>query len=132
MAAGGSGDAAGVRHRGHVARRVAHDSLVAGIAAAAADGVTTLRGTHHLDRGYHRPLENFAGLGLDILSTGAFKDNAAINDIVTALSGASSRAPAHLGAVRALADHQLPIDIISGSSSGGFSSFCTSNPGACK
>ncbi len=33
---------------------------------------------------------NPAGLGLDILSTGAFKDNAAINDIVTALSGASS------------------------------------------
>ena len=33
---------------------------------------------------------NPAGLGLDVLSTGAFKDNAAINDIVTALSGASS------------------------------------------
>ena len=33
---------------------------------------------------------NPAGLGLDILSTGAFKDNAAINDIVTALNGASS------------------------------------------
>jgi flagellin len=33
---------------------------------------------------------NPAGLGLDILSTGAFKDNSAINDIVTALSGASS------------------------------------------
>ena len=31
-----------------------------------------------------------AGLGLDVLSTGAFKDNAAINDIVTALNGASS------------------------------------------
>ncbi|WFU15010.1 flagellin [Bradyrhizobium sp. CB3481] len=33
---------------------------------------------------------NPAGLGLDVLSTGAFKDNAAINDIVTALNGASS------------------------------------------
>ena len=33
---------------------------------------------------------NPAGLGLDILNTGAFKDNAAINDIVTALNGASS------------------------------------------
>ncbi|UPJ52076.1 flagellar hook protein [Bradyrhizobium sp. 200] len=33
---------------------------------------------------------NPAGLGLDVLNTGAFKDNAAINDIVTALSGASS------------------------------------------
>jgi len=33
---------------------------------------------------------NPAGLGLDILNPGAFKDNSAINDIVTALSGASS------------------------------------------
>jgi flagellin len=33
---------------------------------------------------------NPAGLGLDVLNTGAFKDNAAINDIVTALNGASS------------------------------------------
>ncbi len=33
---------------------------------------------------------NPAGLGLDVLNTGAFKDNAAINDIVTSLNGASS------------------------------------------
>ncbi|QHO78134.1 flagellar hook protein [Bradyrhizobium sp. CCBAU 051011] len=33
---------------------------------------------------------NPAGLGLDVLSSGAFKDNAAINDIVTALNGAST------------------------------------------
>ncbi|WP_065752567.1 flagellin [Bradyrhizobium paxllaeri] len=33
---------------------------------------------------------NPAGLGLDVLTTGAFKDNAAINDIVTALNGAST------------------------------------------
>ncbi|QHO72821.1 flagellar hook protein [Bradyrhizobium sp. CCBAU 051011] len=33
---------------------------------------------------------NPAGLGLDVLSSGAFKDNAAINEIVTALNGASS------------------------------------------
>jgi flagellin len=33
---------------------------------------------------------NPAGLGLDVLTTGAFKDNAAINDVVTALSGASA------------------------------------------
>ena len=33
---------------------------------------------------------NPPGLGLDVLNTGAFKDNAAINDIVTALNGASS------------------------------------------
>jgi flagellin-like hook-associated protein FlgL len=33
---------------------------------------------------------NPAGLGLDVLTTGAFKDNAAINEIVTSLSNASS------------------------------------------
>ena len=36
------------------------------LAAAAADGTTTITGTHHLDRGYNRPIENFKGLGLDI------------------------------------------------------------------
>ncbi|MBC7841384.1 MAG: cyclic nucleotide-binding domain-containing protein [Gemmatimonadaceae bacterium] len=38
--------------------------------------------------------------------------------VALALSGASSRAPAHLGAVRALDEHRLPVDIVSGSSSG--------------
>ncbi len=38
--------------------------------------------------------------------------------VALALSGASSRAPAHFGVVRALHDHQLPIDLLSGSSSG--------------
>ncbi len=36
------------------------------LAAAAADGTTTITGTHHLDRGYNRPIENFKKLGLDI------------------------------------------------------------------
>jgi UDP-N-acetylglucosamine 1-carboxyvinyltransferase len=36
------------------------------IAAAAAEGTTVLSDVHHLERGYHRPLEAFAGLGLDI------------------------------------------------------------------
>ncbi|MEM9616209.1 MAG: UDP-N-acetylglucosamine 1-carboxyvinyltransferase [Actinomycetota bacterium] len=36
------------------------------LAAAAAEGTTTITGTHHLDRGYNRPIENFKGLGLDI------------------------------------------------------------------
>ncbi|MFN8102927.1 MAG: UDP-N-acetylglucosamine 1-carboxyvinyltransferase [Acidimicrobiia bacterium] len=39
------------------------------LAAAAAEGATTLLGTHHLDRGYNRPVENFAALGLDIVET---------------------------------------------------------------
>jgi len=36
------------------------------LAAAAADGTTTITGTHHLDRGYNTPIENFQDLGLDI------------------------------------------------------------------
>lgn len=39
------------------------------LAAAAGDGPSTLLGTHHLDRGYNRPVENFATLGLDIVET---------------------------------------------------------------
>ncbi|MFI6596724.1 UDP-N-acetylglucosamine 1-carboxyvinyltransferase [Nonomuraea sp. NPDC050536] len=36
------------------------------LAAAVADGVSTLRGVHHIERGYHRPYEQFASLGLNI------------------------------------------------------------------
>ncbi|MFV0258907.1 MAG: UDP-N-acetylglucosamine 1-carboxyvinyltransferase [Acidimicrobiales bacterium] len=36
------------------------------LAAAAATGTTRITGTHHLDRGYNRPIENFGSLGLDI------------------------------------------------------------------
>jgi UDP-N-acetylglucosamine 1-carboxyvinyltransferase len=36
------------------------------IAAAAAEGETVLHDVHHLERGYHRPLEAFAQLGLQI------------------------------------------------------------------
>lgn len=36
------------------------------LAAAAAEGTSTLRGTHHLERGYHQPLQNFAEIGLVI------------------------------------------------------------------
>ncbi len=36
------------------------------LAASAATGETTLTGTHHLDRGYNHPIENFAELGLEI------------------------------------------------------------------
>jgi predicted acylesterase/phospholipase RssA/CRP-like cAMP-binding protein len=38
--------------------------------------------------------------------------------VALALSGASSRAPAHFGVARAMRDHALPIDLTSGSSSG--------------
>jgi UDP-N-acetylglucosamine 1-carboxyvinyltransferase len=36
------------------------------IAAAIADGPSTLRGIEHLERGYHRPAEQFAQLGLNL------------------------------------------------------------------
>lgn len=36
------------------------------LAAAAAEGPSVLRDVHHLERGYHRPLEAFAELGLQI------------------------------------------------------------------
>lgn len=36
------------------------------LAAAVADGVSTLRGVHHIERGYHKPFEQFASLGLNI------------------------------------------------------------------
>lgn len=36
------------------------------LAAASATGQTTLTGTHHLDRGYNHPIENFDALGLQI------------------------------------------------------------------
>jgi UDP-N-acetylglucosamine 1-carboxyvinyltransferase len=36
------------------------------IAAAAAEGGSVLHDVHHLERGYHRPLEAFAQLGLQI------------------------------------------------------------------
>jgi UDP-N-acetylglucosamine 1-carboxyvinyltransferase len=36
------------------------------IAAAAADGPSTLHGIHHLERGYHRPAEQLVSLGLDL------------------------------------------------------------------
>jgi UDP-N-acetylglucosamine 1-carboxyvinyltransferase len=36
------------------------------LAAAIADGETVLRGVHHIERGYHRPLEQFSGLGMTI------------------------------------------------------------------
>jgi UDP-N-acetylglucosamine 1-carboxyvinyltransferase len=36
------------------------------IAAAAAEGASTLHGIHHLERGYDRPLETFESLGLSV------------------------------------------------------------------
>ncbi|MEV0199723.1 UDP-N-acetylglucosamine 1-carboxyvinyltransferase [Nonomuraea sp. NPDC050691] len=36
------------------------------LAAAVADGTSTLRGVHHIVRGYHKPFEQFVSLGLNI------------------------------------------------------------------
>ncbi|WP_419998194.1 UDP-N-acetylglucosamine 1-carboxyvinyltransferase [Streptomyces boninensis] len=38
------------------------------LAAAAAEGPSTLRGVHHIERGYHRPVEQFQALGLRLRS----------------------------------------------------------------
>ncbi|NLD78498.1 MAG: UDP-N-acetylglucosamine 1-carboxyvinyltransferase, partial [Acidimicrobiales bacterium] len=40
------------------------------IAAAIADGPSVINGIHHLERGYHRPLRQFAELGLAIEPVG--------------------------------------------------------------
>jgi len=40
------------------------------IAAAAAEGASVLRGVHHLERGYHRPAEQLAALGLSLRRAG--------------------------------------------------------------
>jgi UDP-N-acetylglucosamine 1-carboxyvinyltransferase len=34
------------------------------LAASVADNPSTLHGVHHIERGYHRPYEQFASLGL--------------------------------------------------------------------
>jgi UDP-N-acetylglucosamine 1-carboxyvinyltransferase len=36
------------------------------LAAAVSEGPSTLRGVHHIERGYHRPFEQFAGIGLQL------------------------------------------------------------------
>jgi UDP-N-acetylglucosamine 1-carboxyvinyltransferase len=36
------------------------------LAAAVADGPSTLHGVHHIERGYHRPFEQFTSLGLNL------------------------------------------------------------------
>ncbi|HEY7488845.1 MAG TPA: UDP-N-acetylglucosamine 1-carboxyvinyltransferase [Streptosporangiaceae bacterium] len=36
------------------------------LAAAVSDGTSTLRGVHHIERGYHRPVEQFRALGLTL------------------------------------------------------------------
>jgi UDP-N-acetylglucosamine 1-carboxyvinyltransferase len=36
------------------------------LAAAVSEGTSTLRGVHHIERGYHRPVEQFRALGLNL------------------------------------------------------------------
>lgn len=36
------------------------------LAAAAAEGPSTLRGVHHIERGYHQPVEQFRSIGLNL------------------------------------------------------------------
>ncbi len=41
------------------------------LAAAAAQGPSTLRGVHHIERGYHQPVEQFRSIGLDLRARAA-------------------------------------------------------------
>jgi UDP-N-acetylglucosamine 1-carboxyvinyltransferase len=41
------------------------------LAAAVADQSSTLHGVHHIERGYHRPFEQFASLGLNLTRVGS-------------------------------------------------------------
>ncbi|MFG2007082.1 UDP-N-acetylglucosamine 1-carboxyvinyltransferase [Spirillospora sp. NPDC048911] len=41
------------------------------LAAAVANGPSTLRGVHHIERGYHHPVEQFRALGLNLSSRAA-------------------------------------------------------------
>ena len=41
------------------------------LAASVADGPSVLHGVHHIERGYHRPFDQFASLGLRVSRPGA-------------------------------------------------------------
>jgi UDP-N-acetylglucosamine 1-carboxyvinyltransferase len=41
------------------------------LAASVADNPSTLHGVHHIERGYHRPYEQFASLGLRLTRANA-------------------------------------------------------------
>ena len=49
---------------GHVTMPDIRAGFSAVLAAAVAEGPSTLRGVHHIERGYHRPVEQFRMLGL--------------------------------------------------------------------
>lgn len=53
-------------HGGDVTMPDIRAGFSAVLAAAVADGPSTLRGVHHIERGYHRPVEQFRGLGLNL------------------------------------------------------------------
>jgi UDP-N-acetylglucosamine 1-carboxyvinyltransferase len=36
------------------------------LAAAVSEGTSVLRGVHHIERGYHRPVEQLRALGLNL------------------------------------------------------------------
>ena len=53
-------------HGGDVTMPDIRAGFSAVLAAAVAEGPSTLRGVHHIERGYHRPVEQFRGLGLTL------------------------------------------------------------------
>lgn len=53
-------------HGGDVTMPDIRAGFSAVLAAAVAEGPSTLRGVHHIERGYHRPVDQFRGLGLTL------------------------------------------------------------------
>ncbi|GAB3928847.1 UDP-N-acetylglucosamine 1-carboxyvinyltransferase [Microlunatus endophyticus] len=53
-------------HGGDVTMPDIRAGFSAVLAAAVAEGPSTLRGVHHIERGYHRPVEQFRALGLTV------------------------------------------------------------------
>jgi len=53
-------------HGGDVTMPDIRAGFSAVLAAAVAEGPSTLRGVHHIERGYHRPVEQFRALGLTL------------------------------------------------------------------
>jgi UDP-N-acetylglucosamine 1-carboxyvinyltransferase len=53
-------------HGGDVTMPDIRAGFSAVLAAAVARGPSTLRGVHHIERGYHRPVEQFRALGLTL------------------------------------------------------------------
>src|SRR6185312_14091492 len=92
------------------------------LAAAVADQPSTLRGIHHIERGYHRPFEQFASLGLTIRRGGGFDSERsgypAPMTTAFVLGGGGLLGAHEVGMLRALAGAGVRPDLVVGTSIG--------------